>query len=70
MALILRWDVSRNFRGGNYFVSAYGGYCLGLATTIGVMNYFKVRARPVHVFFVETSCCMHAQHPRADRMAA
>lgn len=44
VALVLRYDVSRNFK-TSYFQSAFGGYVLGLTTTILVMNYFQVRER-------------------------
>lgn len=43
VALILRYDVQRNFR-SKYFRSAFGGYVAGLIATIVVMNVFKVRA--------------------------
>ncbi len=50
MALILRYDVSRNFR-SKYFRSAFGGYVAGLLATIGVMNYFNA-AQPALLYIV------------------
>ena len=40
VALILRYDLSKGFR-TQYFRSCFVGYCLGLATTIFVMGWFK-----------------------------
>lgn len=50
VALILRYDVAQNFN-STYFQSAFGGYILGLATTIGVMHYFNA-AQPALLYIV------------------
>lgn len=47
---MLRMDVSTNFR-TNYFQSAFGGYVLGLGTTIVVMNVFNA-AQPALLYIV------------------
>ena len=41
VALMLRYDVHNGFR-TKYFQSCFGGYVLGLITTIVVMTYFNV----------------------------
>ncbi|KAG2440716.1 hypothetical protein HXX76_003573 [Chlamydomonas incerta] len=50
VALILRYDVQRNFR-SKYFRSAFGGYVAGLIATIVVMNVFKA-AQPALLYIV------------------
>lgn len=50
VALILRYDVANSFR-TKYFQSAFGGYVLGLATTIVVMNVFNA-AQPALLYIV------------------
>ncbi|GIL83522.1 hypothetical protein Vretimale_10342 [Volvox reticuliferus] len=50
VALILRYDVQRNFR-SKYFRSAFGGYVAGLAATIVVMNVFQA-AQPALLYIV------------------
>ncbi|GFR51918.1 hypothetical protein Agub_g14402 [Astrephomene gubernaculifera] len=50
VALILRYDVKRNFR-SKYFRSAFGGYVAGLAATIVVMNVFQA-AQPALLYIV------------------
>ncbi|KAK9852089.1 hypothetical protein WJX84_002949 [Apatococcus fuscideae] len=50
VALILRYDASRHFK-SKYFVSAFGGYVLGLATTIAVMVFFNA-AQPALLYIV------------------
>jgi hypothetical protein len=47
VALILRYDVQRNFR-SKYFRTAFLGYVAGLATTIVVMNVFQVGMQEAH----------------------
>ncbi|KAA6418748.1 MAG: minor histocompatibility antigen H13-like [Trebouxia sp. A1-2] len=48
VALVLRYDTLHNAR---YFRSAYGGYVLGLGTTIVVMNVFEA-AQPALLYIV------------------
>ena len=50
VALILRYDVQHGLK-SKYFSSAFGGYVLGLATTIFVMNYFQA-AQPALLYIV------------------
>ncbi|KAG2496809.1 hypothetical protein HYH03_005216 [Edaphochlamys debaryana] len=50
VALILRYDVSRNFR-SHYFRSAFGGYVAGLVATIVIMNVFQA-AQPALLYIV------------------
>lgn len=50
VALILRYDVAQNFA-TSYFQSAFGGYILGLTTTIAVMHYFNA-AQPALLYIV------------------
>ncbi|KXZ43659.1 hypothetical protein GPECTOR_83g271 [Gonium pectorale] len=50
VALILRYDVQRNFK-SKYFRTAFGGYVAGLATTIVVMNVFQA-AQPALLYIV------------------
>ncbi len=61
VALMLRMDVGNNFA-HNYFRSAFGGYVLGLATTIVVMNVFNA-AQPALLYIVPAilgSVALHA----------
>mmetsp|Transcript_18937 Transcript_18937/g.53063 ORF Transcript_18937/g.53063 Transcript_18937/m.53063 type:complete len:355 (-) Transcript_18937:316-1380(-) len=50
VALMLRMDVSTGFR-SNYFQSAFGGYVLGLGSTIVIMNVFNA-AQPALLYIV------------------
>lgn len=50
VALMLRYDASRKYE-SKYFHSAFFGYCLGLVTTIFVMNYFEA-AQPALLYIV------------------
>lgn len=50
VALILRYDVAHGFS-SRYFQSAFGGYVLGLGTTIFVMNFFNA-AQPALLYIV------------------
>ncbi|EFJ50774.1 hypothetical protein VOLCADRAFT_73714 [Volvox carteri f. nagariensis] len=50
VALILRYDVQRNFR-SKYFRSAFCGYVAGLVATIVVMNVFQA-AQPALLYIV------------------
>lgn len=50
VALILRYDVQHGFT-SRYFQSAFGGYVLGLTTTIVVMNVFNA-AQPALLYIV------------------
>lgn len=50
VALMLRMDVQRNFA-RSYFTVAFGGYVLGLAATIVVMNVFNA-AQPALLYIV------------------
>ncbi|KAK9820672.1 hypothetical protein WJX74_004224 [Apatococcus lobatus] len=50
VALMLRYDASRHFK-RKYFVSAFGGYVLGLGTTIAVMVIFNA-AQPALLYIV------------------
>jgi len=50
VALMLRKDVSTGFR-TSYFQSGFGGYMLGLALTIVIMNIFET-AQPALLYIV------------------
>uniref|UniRef100_A0A7R9YSD9 Signal peptide peptidase n=1 Tax=Chlamydomonas euryale TaxID=1486919 RepID=A0A7R9YSD9_9CHLO len=50
VALMLRYDVRSGFR-TKYFQSCFGGYVLGLCTTIFVMTYFNA-AQPALLYIV------------------
>ena len=50
LALMLRLDHSRNFK-SNYFKVTFISYCLGLVTTIAIMNIF-MHAQPALLYLV------------------